>query len=57
MTMAEFVTCLIPVDPSSPTPVRGYIVSCVAFYERGFGAPTHQFLYSLLWSYGLELHH
>jgi hypothetical protein len=32
-------------------------MACMAFYERGFSAPPHQFLYSLLWSYGLELHH
>jgi hypothetical protein len=29
----------------------------VAFYEQGFGLPSHRFLHSLLWSYGLELHH
>jgi hypothetical protein len=29
----------------------------VAFYERGFGARSHRFLRSLLWSYGLELRH
>jgi hypothetical protein len=32
-------------------------VVCSAFYKRGFGVPTHQFLRSLLQFYGLELHH
>jgi hypothetical protein len=41
MTAAEFATRLVPVDPSSPTPARGYIVACTAFYERGFGVPAH----------------
>jgi hypothetical protein len=35
----------------------GYIVACAAFYEQGFGVPSHRFLHSLLWSYGLGLHH
>jgi hypothetical protein len=43
-------------NPASPTLVVGYIVACMAFYERGFGVPSHQFLLSLLWSCGLELH-
>jgi hypothetical protein len=30
---------------------------CTAFYERGFGVPSHRFLHSLLEFYGLELHH
>jgi hypothetical protein len=37
--------------------VAGYVVVCSAFYKRGFGVPTHQFLRSLLQFYGLELHH
>jgi hypothetical protein len=32
-------------------------MACAAFYERGFGAPSHWFLHSLLQFYGLELHH
>jgi hypothetical protein len=57
MTTVEFATCLEPVDPSPPAPARAYVVACTAFYERGLGAPPHQFLLSLLWSYRLELHH
>jgi hypothetical protein len=40
-----------------PYPGGGYVVECSAFYERGFGAPPHRFLYLLLQFYGLELHH
>jgi hypothetical protein len=35
----------------------GYIMVCIAFYERGFGVSSHRFLCSLLQFYGLELHH
>jgi hypothetical protein len=35
----------------------GYVMACMAFYGWGFGVPSHQFLCSLLWPYGLELHH
>jgi hypothetical protein len=57
MMVAEFSTCLVPANPISPAPVKGFIVVCVAFYERGFGAPPYRFLCSLLRSYGMELHH
>jgi hypothetical protein len=57
MTAAELAHCLVPVDPASPTPTGGYVVACATFYGRGFGAPSHRFLHSLLRSYGLELHH
>jgi hypothetical protein len=57
MTAMEFATCLVPLDPSSPAPARGYIVACAAFYEWAFVAPPHRFLRSLLRSYDLELHH
>jgi hypothetical protein len=57
MTAAELAICCVPEDSASPAPVGGYIVACVMFYERGFGVPSHQFLYLLLQFYGLELHH
>jgi hypothetical protein len=37
--------------------MRGYMVACTAFYERGFSVPSHWFLCSLLQFYDLELHH
>jgi hypothetical protein len=33
MTAAEFVTCLVPVDPIFPALMKGYVVVCAAFYE------------------------
>jgi hypothetical protein len=41
MTTAEFATCLVPAGPVSPPLAEGFIVVCVAFYEWGFGLPSH----------------
>jgi hypothetical protein len=57
MMVAELVTCHMTEDPASPIQVRRYIMACAAFYGRGFGAPSHRFLCSLLQFYSLELHH
>jgi hypothetical protein len=57
MTAAELATCRVSKDPTSPVLAGGYIVACMAFYERGFGVPSHRFLRSMLQFYGLELHH
>jgi hypothetical protein len=53
MAVVELGACRVPEDPASPAPAEGYVVSFVAFYERGFGTPPHQFLCSLLRYYGL----
>jgi hypothetical protein len=57
MTAVELATYRVLVDPALPAPGAGYVVACLAFYERGFGVPPHRFLHSLLLFYGLELHH
>jgi hypothetical protein len=57
MTVAELAIYCVPVDPMSPVPVRGYVVACLVFYERGFGMPSHRFLRLLLSFHDLELHH
>jgi hypothetical protein len=57
ITTAKLATYCVPEDPTSPVPVRGYVVVCAAFYEQGFGVPSHQFLHSLLQFYDLVLHH
>jgi hypothetical protein len=57
MTVVELATCRVPEDTMSPAPTGGYVMSCAAFYERGFGVSSHQFLHSLLQFYGLKLHH
>jgi hypothetical protein len=45
---AEHATCRVSEDPAFLTPVEGYMVSFLVFYERGFGTPLHQFLCLLL---------
>jgi hypothetical protein len=57
LTAVELATYRVPADSASPAPMGGYIVTCSAFYERGFGVPSHQFLHFLMQFYGLELHH
>jgi hypothetical protein len=57
MTVAEFATCLVPVDPACPTLAKGQVMVSTTFYERGFGVPLHRFLRSLIQSNCLKLHH
>jgi hypothetical protein len=39
-----------------PRPRDGYIVSFVAFHERGLGLPVDRFMRALPHYYGVELH-
>jgi hypothetical protein len=39
MTVLELATYRVPEDPAFPTPVEGYVLSFVAFYEQRFDAP------------------
>jgi hypothetical protein len=48
MMAAELVAYHVLKDPVFPAPAEGYVVTFVAFYERGFDAPSHRFLHSLL---------
>jgi hypothetical protein len=57
MMVTELATCRVPEDLASHVQAEGYIVACVAFYERRFGVLAHRFLCSLLQFYGLELHY
>jgi hypothetical protein len=41
MMVAELTVCRVPKDPTFPAAVEGYLVSFMAFYERGFGMPSH----------------
>jgi hypothetical protein len=34
-----------------------FVVSFVAFHERGFSVPAGQFIYGVLFEYGLQLQH
>jgi hypothetical protein len=38
-------------------PLEGYVVSFMAFHERGFSVPTSPFMWALLHYYKVELHH
>jgi hypothetical protein len=57
MPAVKLATCCVPTDPAFPALGVGYVMACSAFYERGFDVPPHRFLHSLLYFYGLELHH
>jgi hypothetical protein len=38
-----------------PRPPNGYVVSFVAFHERGFYVPVGRFIRGVLFAYGLQL--
>jgi hypothetical protein len=46
-----------PSDHREPAPPEGYVVSFVAFHERGLGMPPSRFMRVLLHYYKVELHH
>jgi hypothetical protein len=48
----------VPNDESLLRPPRGYVVSFVAFHERGFSVPAGRFFRGVLFEYGLvQLQH
>jgi hypothetical protein len=48
MTTMDLVAYRVPEDPVFPAPMEEYVFTFIAFYERGFDAPSHRFLQSLL---------
>jgi hypothetical protein len=48
MMAAELAAYRVPENPALPPPVERCVVSFMAFYERGFGMPSHRFLHMLL---------
>jgi hypothetical protein len=44
-------------DHREPVPLEGYVVSFMAFHERGFGVLASPFMRALLHYYKVELHH
>jgi hypothetical protein len=44
-------------DESMPRPPRWYVVSFVAFHERGLSVPAGWFIRGVLFEYGLQLQH
>jgi hypothetical protein len=57
MAATKLEACYVPEDVAFPATTKGYVVSFVAFYKRGFGMKPHWFLRSLLRYYSLELRH
>jgi hypothetical protein len=48
---------VLPSDHQEPAPPEGYVVSFVAFHERGLGVSPSHFMQALLHYYKVELHH
>jgi hypothetical protein len=46
-----------PSDHREPVPLEGYVVSFVAFHERGLRVPLSHFMRALLHYYKVEMHH
>jgi hypothetical protein len=46
-----------PSDHREPAPPKGYVVSFVAFHERGLRMPPSRFMRALLHHYKVELHY
>jgi hypothetical protein len=46
-----------PTNHRELAPPEGYVVSFVAFHERGLGMPPSRFMQAILHYYGVELHH
>jgi hypothetical protein len=47
----------VPGEESVPHPPKGYVISFVAFHERGFSVPAGKFIQGVLYEYGLQLQH
>jgi hypothetical protein len=48
---------VLPSSHREPAPPEGYVVSFIAFHERGLGMPLSRFMWALLHYYKVELHH
>jgi hypothetical protein len=48
---------VLPSSHREPVPPEGYMVSFVAFHERGLGVLSSRFIRALLHYYKVELHH
>jgi hypothetical protein len=46
-----------PTNHREPSPLEGYVVSFVAFHDRGLRIPPSRFIRVILHYYGVELHH
>jgi hypothetical protein len=55
--LTDAVEWIVPADESVTRPPTGYVVSFVAFHERGFSVPASRFIRGVLFAYGLQLQH
>jgi hypothetical protein len=55
--LTDTVERKIPGEESVPRPPKGYVVSFVAFHERGFSVPAERFIWAVLFEYGLQFQH
>jgi hypothetical protein len=57
VTNLERSKWIVPTFDEEPRPREGYVVSFVAFHQRGFGMPASHFMRALLHYYGVEQLH
>jgi hypothetical protein len=55
--LTEAVEWIVPADKSVPRRPSGYLVSFMAFHERGFSIPAGRFIREVLFAYRLQLQH
>jgi hypothetical protein len=55
--LTEAIEWIVPTGESMPRPPNGYVVSFMAFHERGFSVPVGRFIRGVLFAYGLQLQH
>jgi hypothetical protein len=53
--LTEAIEWIVPAGESVPRLPNGYVVSFVAFHERGFSVPAGRFIRGVLFAYGLQL--
>jgi hypothetical protein len=54
--LPESAPIVFPGDERIPKPPSGYRVMFLAFLLHGLSLPAHEFLYGLLFFYGVQLH-
>jgi hypothetical protein len=47
----------VPGEDSVPRVPKGYVISFMAFHERGFSIPVGRSIRAVLYEYGLQLQH
>jgi hypothetical protein len=55
--LTEAIEWIVPAGEPVPRPPNGYLVSFVAFHERGFSVLAGRFIRGVMFAYGLQLQH